>query len=65
MVRTSSGADDACLKDVEFAAAIHLPLHQLEFGDLPLGLAVGPRQSDCRDDGGARHGSMRHPAAVN
>lgn len=51
MVRTSSRGDDARPKDVQSAAAIHLPLHQLELGDMPLGLAVGPRQSDCRDDG--------------
>jgi hypothetical protein len=37
------GTDEACLKEVELATAIHLTLHELEFRDLPYGPAVGPR----------------------
>jgi hypothetical protein len=36
------------LKQIEFTAAVHLPSDELDAGDLPLGLSVGPGQYDCR-----------------
>jgi len=41
-----SGADDAGRKEIDLSSAVHLALHELEFGDLALRLAVGPWQSD-------------------
>lgn len=38
----SSGVDESGFKQVEFGAAIHLPLHELELGDLAFGLTVRP-----------------------
>lgn len=40
VVKGLSGADDACLKEVDFSSAIHLALHELEFGYLPLCLTI-------------------------
>lgn len=37
-----SDADDAGLEEVNLSSAIHLALHELELGDLPLRLAVRP-----------------------
>jgi len=42
--------DRASAQEVDLAAAVHLALDELEFGDLTLGLAVGPGL----DDGGPR-----------
>jgi hypothetical protein len=36
------------LKQIEFAAAVHLPSDELEAGNLPLSLSVRPGQYDCR-----------------
>lgn len=36
-------ADQASLKRIKLSATLHLALHQLEHGDLRLGLSVGPR----------------------
>lgn len=41
------------LEQVNFPSAVHLSLHELEFGDLPLGLAVGPGRNDRGGDSGA------------
>ena len=35
--------DEACAEEIEAGATIHLPLHELELGDLALGLAIRPR----------------------
>ena len=37
-----NATDDAGLKKIEVSTAIHLAFDELEFGDLPLGLAVRP-----------------------
>lgn len=37
-----TGANDAGLEQVSLSAAVHLPLDELELGDLAFGLAVGP-----------------------
>ena len=44
----SLSAYQPSLKQIEFAAAVHLPSDELEAGDLPLGLSVGPGRYDCR-----------------
>jgi hypothetical protein len=36
------------LKQIDFAAAVHLPSDELEAGDRPLGLPVGPGRYDRR-----------------
>jgi hypothetical protein len=36
----SPGADQPRFGQIELGPTVHLPLHQLEAGDLPLGLAV-------------------------
>jgi hypothetical protein len=43
----SLSTNQPSLKQIEFAAAVHLPSDELEVGDLPLGLSVGPGQYDC------------------
>jgi hypothetical protein len=48
----SVGAEQSGLKEVDFSSTVHLAFDELELGDLPLCLAVGPRQSDCGADGG-------------
>jgi UDP-glucose 4-epimerase len=48
----SVGAEQSGLKEVDFSSTVHLVFDELELGDLPLCLAVGPRQSDCGVDGG-------------
>ncbi len=52
-LRGSRGEEHAAAEQVEAGAAVHLPLQQLEPGDLPLGLAVAPRRRERRPDGGA------------
>jgi hypothetical protein len=44
----SLSAYQPSLKQIEFAAAVHLPSDELEASDLRLGLSVGPGQYDCR-----------------
>lgn len=39
----SCRADQAGLKQIKLSAAVHLTLHELELGNLPLSLSVGPR----------------------
>jgi hypothetical protein len=36
-------ANQPSLKQIDLGPSIHLPFDQLEFRDLPFGLAVGPR----------------------
>jgi hypothetical protein len=45
LVQSDSGrsANQPSLKQIDLGAPIHLPFDQLEFRDLPFGLAVGPR----------------------
>lgn len=50
--RSSGGADQSGLKEVDLPSSVHLALHQLQFGDLPLGLTVRPGGDDCGTDGG-------------
>lgn len=38
----SGCSDEPGFEQVEFSAAIHLPFHELELGDLALGLTVRP-----------------------
>jgi hypothetical protein len=38
-------------EEIEVGTAVHLPLQQLQFGNLSLGLAVGPRLGDGRGHG--------------
>jgi hypothetical protein len=38
----SRGADETGLKQVQLGTPVHLTLNELEFGDLALGLSVGP-----------------------
>ncbi len=42
MMLDSSGTDDARLEKIELSAAVHLTLDELELGDLPFSLTVGP-----------------------
>jgi hypothetical protein len=42
MASQISGADDACLQQVDFAPTIHLAFNELQLGDLPLGLTIRP-----------------------
>jgi hypothetical protein len=44
----SLSAYQPSLKQIELAAAVHWPSDELEAGDLPLGLSVGPGRYDCR-----------------
>jgi hypothetical protein len=46
------GVDHSGLKEVEFSTTVHLSFHELQLGDLALGLTVGPRQVDCGAHGG-------------
>jgi hypothetical protein len=43
----SLSAYQSGLKQIDFAAAVHLTPDEFEAGDLPLGLSVGPGRSDC------------------
>ena len=38
----SRGADETGVKQVQLGTPVHLTLNELEFGDLALGLSVGP-----------------------
>jgi hypothetical protein len=38
----------ASAQQIEFGSAVHLVLHEFEFGDLPFGLAVRPRLDQRR-----------------
>ena len=40
MEMSLSSGDDASLKEVDLSLAMHLTLHKIEFGALPLGLTV-------------------------
>jgi len=51
--------DHSSAQGVDLAATVHLPLDELKFGDLALGLAVGPGL----DDGGP-HGGLVVPNAA-
>jgi len=42
MASQISGADDACLQQVDLAPTIHLAFNELQLGDLPLGLTIRP-----------------------
>src|SRR5262249_33277007 len=46
----SIGADESSLKEIELPTTVHLALHELQLGDLALGLAIGPSRSDCGAD---------------
>jgi len=46
----SPGADQPCFEQIELGPTVHLPLDELEAGDLPLGLAVRPRLDQRRSD---------------
>lgn len=47
-----SGSNQPCLQKVDLRPSIHLPFHQFELRDLPLGLAVRPWLGDGGTDGG-------------
>src|SRR4051812_33301601 len=51
MTACSASYDEAGTQQVELGAPVHLPLDQLELGDLALGLAVRPGLHDRRGDG--------------
>ncbi len=46
----SPGADQPRFEQIELGSTVHLPLHELEAGDLPLGLAIRPRLDQRRRD---------------
>jgi hypothetical protein len=46
----SSRAEQSCAEKVEFGAAIHLTLDELELGDLAFCLSVGPGFDECGGD---------------
>jgi hypothetical protein len=48
---SSRSPDQASLKQIDLAPAVHLPLHQFEFRDLTFGLPVGPWQCDGGPNG--------------
>src|SRR3954470_24922977 len=52
-LRGSGGEQGAVAEQVEAGAAVHLPLQQLEAGDLTLGLAVAPGRGERGADRGA------------
>src|SRR3954471_14027775 len=52
-LRGSSGEQGAVAEQVEAGAAVHLPLQQLEAGDLTLGLAVAPGRGERGADRGS------------
>jgi len=39
----SGGLDEARAQQIDLAAPVHLPLDELELGDLPLSLPIRPR----------------------
>jgi hypothetical protein len=55
----SRRADQSRLQQVELRSAVHLPLHELELGDLALRLAVRPRLGDSGANGGFVLGDAR------
>src|SRR3954468_4149356 len=50
-LRGSCRKENALAEQVEAGAPVHLPLDQLEPGDLPLRLAAAPGRRECRPDG--------------
>src|SRR3954454_4544635 len=52
-LRGSCRKENALAEQVEAGATVHLPLDQLEPGDLPLGFAPAPRRRERRPDRGA------------
>jgi hypothetical protein len=41
--RCSGRADQSCLKEIDLRSPVHLPLDELELGDVAFGLTIRPR----------------------
>jgi hypothetical protein len=48
----SDCSDEARFEQIEFCAPIHLALHKFQFGDLSLGLSIGPDGGDRGSNSG-------------